>query len=143
MIRSIYIIVFSLVFFSCISTDKKKRGEAQPLNGKEIVFRLDTMPVSDTINLGKIRKGEIVKHVVRFVNRNSSNKALVLLSHKTSCGCTTIEHDKSPIAPNQYRDVTIVFNSNHTDVGKQLKLLRIYTSFMKSPYRLYVEAQVE
>ena len=140
--RSIFIIIVSILTLSCISTPEKKADNTAEFKGKVFDINTDSTPIIDTIDFGIVKRGEMVEKTLRFKN-TATEKPLVFLSHESSCGCTSIQYDKQPIAPNQYKDVTFNFNSKVTGTGHQLKLVKIHTSFMSKPCKFYVMAQVK
>lgn len=140
--RYIFIINISIFFLSCISQGEKKIDSLEPFKGDVLSIHPDSLPINDTIDFGKIRMGEMVEQTIRIKNL-SNVKPFVVLSHDNSCGCTTLEYDKKPVAPDQYKDITFTFNSKAADVGRQLKLVKLHTSFADKPYRFYIMAQVE
>lgn len=60
-------------------------------------------------NFGKITQGKPVTHVFEFVN--TSNAPLVLDNVQASCGCTTPQWSKEPVAPGAKAVITVGFNA--------------------------------
>ncbi len=140
--RVLLVTILSMLLFSCMTTRKKDGDKVSPFKGKVLCIHPDSTPLIDTIDFGRISMGEMVEQTIRIKN-SSIEKPLVLLSHDTNCGCTTLDYDKKPIVPSSYKDVTFTFNSKFADGGRQLKLVKIYSSFMKKPFKFYVMAQVD
>lgn len=60
-------------------------------------------------NFGKVKEGEVVKHVYKFKNTGSEN--LVISNAKGSCGCTVPNWPKEPIAPGGTGSIEVSFDS--------------------------------
>lgn len=61
-------------------------------------------------DFGKIREGTMAAYEFKFTN--TGKVALVLSGVQPSCGCTTPEWPREPIAPGATSRVKAVFNSN-------------------------------
>jgi hypothetical protein len=64
---------------------------------------------ADTYNFGKIKQG--VPVTTFFTVTNTSDKPVVLESVVASCGCTTPEWSKEPIAPNSSAQIKVGYNA--------------------------------
>ena len=64
---------------------------------------------NDTYNFGKIKQG--VPVTTFFTVTNTSDKPVVLESVVASCGCTTPEWSKEPIAPNSSAQIKVGYNA--------------------------------
>ena len=64
---------------------------------------------SDTYNFGKIKKG--IPVTTFFTVTNTSDKPVVLESVVASCGCTTPEWSKEPIAPGATAQIKVGYNA--------------------------------
>jgi len=74
-------------------------------------------------DFGTVTDGELVHKTFKFTN--SGDKDLVLISVKGSCGCTVPnEWPKKPIAPSQFGEIKVTFNSANR-VGNVQKSIRI------------------
>ncbi len=87
---------------------------------------------NDSYDFGEIKEGEKVEHEFRFINTGSS--PLIISNVQASCGCTTPEYSKNPIAPGDQGMVKVEFNSSG-QVGKQHKVVTV-TSNASSPNTL-------
>ena len=52
---------------------------------------------SDTVRFGRLHSGEIAELRVWLVN--DASRAVAVASYGRSCGCTTLEFDREPVAP--------------------------------------------
>ena len=74
---------------------------------------------------GEAKEGEKVKHTYAFVN---TGKAPLIISNvSASCGCTTPEYSKHPIAPGEEGNVTVVFDTQN-QVGVQQKIITVLSN---------------
>lgn len=64
---------------------------------------------AETHNFGKIKQG--VPVTTSFTVTNSSDKPVVLESVVASCGCTTPEWSKEPIAPGASTQIKVGYNA--------------------------------
>lgn len=94
----------------------------------------------DTVNLGRVTKGEVVTH--RITLRNVDTKAMVVVSAETTCGCTAVTIPKPPIQPGQEGELSFELRSATLD-GAQNKTITVKTSLSPKPYRIVVLAEVE
>ena len=78
--------------------------------------------MEDKYDFGTIKQGDIVDHVFKF--KNVGNKPLVISNIGVSCGCTTPDWTKEPVAPGKMGTVSAKFNSAGK-MGMQTKVLTI------------------
>jgi len=64
---------------------------------------------AETYNFGKIKQG--VPVTTSFTVSNTSDKPIVLESVVASCGCTTPEWSKEPIAPGSTAQIKVGYNA--------------------------------
>ena len=96
--------------------------------------------LSDTLHFGKMRQGEIIRKQLRI--QNEGNNPIVILRHVTSCGCTTVNYDRRPIAVGEGATIDFEFNSRG-EIGWQMKLMEFYFAEKDTPLKIYIEAEVE
>jgi hypothetical protein len=73
-------------------------------------------------DFGKINRGDKVTYNFKFTNTGKS--PLIITSAVASCGCTTPNWPKTPVAPGQSAQITVVFNSTGKS-GLQDKMVTI------------------
>jgi hypothetical protein len=76
-------------------------------------------------DFGTITEGDTVEHVFKFANRG--NFPLIINNITASCGCTTPEWSRDPIAPGSESFVRVRFNSRHKE-GEQNKTVTIFAN---------------
>ncbi len=103
----------------------QKTGEtssATATNGKMPKIDLAEKAVFD---FGTLTEGDTVEHVFNF--KNTGNFPLIINNITASCGCTTPEWSRDPIAPGNSSFVRVRFNSAHKE-GEQNKTVTIFAN---------------
>ncbi len=142
-VRRVASFIFSLSFFIFLvacggpQATKTAGGETAvfDISPEILCERADT-----TVNIGKLRAGEIVQYDAWL--RNTGEVPLVIIKVETSCGCTSAEYEKRPISPGEKGKFSFRFDSRGM-WGMQMKAIEIRTSAGTQVYRLFVQAQVE
>ena len=115
-----------------------------PVTAKEVKATLDTGTISlkeTDYDFGKIPQGKPVTHVFTFTN--SGLTPLVLEAVQASCGCTTPEWSKDPVAAGATSKINVGYNAMNdgpfekfitiTYNGKQTKQINIKVEVWKTP----------
>lgn len=95
---------------------------------------------TDTVRFGHLGSGEIAVQRLRIENK--TQKPVVILSVRRSCGCTSLDIDRQPLAPGESRKMEITFDSRG-EYGWQLKNLDLVLAGAPKPLRLLIEADVD
>ena len=61
-------------------------------------------------DFGNIAQGDVVKHSFKFTNTGEA--PLMISDIKTTCGCTTPQYTKDPVAPGEAGEILVQFNSS-------------------------------
>lgn len=93
----------------------------------------------EAYDFGTVKEGEKVEHEFTFTNTGSS--PLILSNVQASCGCTTPEYSKNPIAPGEQGSVKVVFNSAG-QLGKQHKVITIASNAATRNTLLHLRGEV-
>ena len=118
---------------------KEVRAMRSGAQGRVILLRESEEPQTDTVKLGMMRSGEVIRQ--DFTLRNGTPGGIVILSVTTTCGCTAVEFPKRPIAVDGEAPFRFEFDSRGF-TGYQLKLITIRTSNPKVTRSLIVTADV-
>jgi hypothetical protein len=113
---------------------KTAGGAVFDISPEILASRADTL-----VDIGPMRSGEVVQYDARL--RNTGAEPLVIKEISTSCGCTSVEYDKQPIAPGAEGAFSFRFDSRGM-WGVQMKLIEIRTSAGQRPYQILVQAEV-
>lgn len=115
------IILFcSTLFVSCTNNQEQGSSPAQAADGP-VLELLD----GDTFDFGSVTEGDVVEHTFNF--KNAGSKPLVISNITSSCGCTTPEWPRDPIAPDSSSSIQVRFNTKNK-VGPQMKSVSIYAN---------------
>lgn len=128
---AVFCCLFILLLTSCQNKSQKTTDNQE---NTQIEF---TQP---TFNFGKITSGETVTHTYSF--KNTGDHSLLIKNIQTSCGCTTVDYPKEPIAPGKEGKLEIAFNSSGR-YGKQYKEIRIFANVPEKVITLKFTADIE
>ncbi|MFN8206666.1 MAG: DUF1573 domain-containing protein [Bacteroidales bacterium] len=128
-----------LLSFSCNASREKKISR----------LSADTVPTTDSLphivftrsvqDAGKVVEGEKVE--IRFMYYNSGAQDLLITNIETSCGCTRVSWDKTPLPHGATGYLTVVFDS-HSFNGLQTKSLRVSSNSRKKDEMLAITADI-
>lgn len=76
-------------------------------------------------DFGSIKEGDVVKHTFKF--KNTGNQPLVVSEVRVTCGCTTPDWTKTPVAPGQSGFITAQFNST-AKPGQNHKVITVVSN---------------
>ena len=95
------------------ASDNPKENKVKPVKANSDTSSTDTAAMvfeKKTHDFGTIEEGTRAKTVFKFTN--TGNVPLVLTNVKPSCGCTSPNWSREPIAPGETGEITVEFNSN-------------------------------
>jgi len=92
-----------------------------------------------THDFGTITEGEVVEHTFTF--KNVGEAPLVIQNTSASCGCTTPNYSREPVAPGETGEVQVKFNSQSRP-GVQNKTITITANTNPSVTRLFIKTNV-
>jgi hypothetical protein len=87
---------------------------------------------SESINVGNIPQGK--PKLIRFEFTNTTSKPIIIENVAPSCGCTTADYTKEPIAPGKKGFVEASYNA--AAAGPFMKTVNVTTSDSKTPKTL-------
>jgi len=135
--------VAALTSVSCRGTQKVQSVEGAVFDVSPSVLAIQPSAEAggaDTlVNLGVITEGERVRYDARL--RNAGTDPLVIRSVTTTCGCTSVEYEKSPITAGGTGNLSFVLDTRGM-WGLQMKRIDVATSAGERPYRIMVTATV-
>lgn len=89
---------------------------------------------------GEISEGEIL--VCEFYFKNIGDANLIINTIESSCGCTVVKWDKSPIKVGEESKITVEFDSKNR-YGKQYKVLTIFANTKRKVKELKITATIK
>lgn len=110
----------SLSLLNCSGTENKSET-------KQAVSKLPVLAFTDSssFDFGTVQEGAVVEHTFRF--KNEGEYPLILNNITSSCGCTTPEWPKEPIAANDTSSIRVRFDTKHK-AGPQVKTITVYAN---------------
>ena len=100
-------------------TDEQKQSALSDPNTFTSIDWLD----STALNIGKVKRGEIIEIAFRF--KNTGNKQLVIAEVKPGCGCTVSEKPEKPFAPGEEGVIKAKFDSKGQGIGEHHKYITV------------------
>ena len=121
--KKVLVIVMAIAAFSCGQKNDKNVDAAAIEKAAKDSANFTTIEWIDSVaNFGTIEAGKKVE--VKFKFKNSGDKPLLLTNVMASCGCTTPDWTKEPVAPGKEGWVTGIFNSEGKmgDIHKEIRV---------------------
>ena len=103
-------------------TNGQPIGEQNAIAGKSAKMEFIEKGVHD---FGQITEGDTVEHLYKFVNKGEL--PLIINNITASCGCTTPDWPREPVAPGEESAVRVRFNSRGKQ-GEQRKSVTVYAN---------------
>jgi len=142
------------LLFACLlalgimaQTDKKAPVEAPPVS-KDVLDNMTEDPQggngqfefdNEVFDFGEVIEGEKAEHEFTFTN--SGSEPIIIEKVKASCGCTTPQWPKTPIAPGEQAMIKAIYNSKGRP-GKFNKAIRITSNASEPTKVLYIKGNV-
>ncbi len=92
----------------------------------------------ETINYGKIKKGDDGKRIFEFTNIGTA--PLIIKEIKTSCDCAIPKKPEKPIMPNEKATITVAYDTSK--IGGFSKEIIIFSNAKKSVKRIKVKGYI-
>lgn len=138
-------LVSTLIFASC--NQGAKTSEETTVTESSVSGTTDEnegigkMDFQETVfDFGKIKEGDIVKHVFKFENTGTS--PVILSQVSASCGCTTPTYTTTPVLPGKEGEISVEFNSAG-QVGQQQKIITIASNSESNIMTVQLKGTVE
>ncbi|MGA0558870.1 DUF1573 domain-containing protein [Larkinella sp. VNQ87] len=116
------VVISLLLLIGLVACNQTKKDSTNELSDKmpKIVFA-DT----GVYDFGDITEGDTVSRQFKF--KNEGEFPLIINNIQASCGCTTPEWPKKPIAPGEEGTIKVLFNSQGKR-GVQNKTVTVYAN---------------
>jgi len=111
-------------------------GKSQEPMGSDLSAKLKWDKMEH--DFGQIKKGVPVNFEFQFTNK--TRQPVIISDVKASCGCTTTNYPKEPIAPNKTAKISATYNA--ANLGAFTKTLTVTTSAESSPVTLKITGTV-
>ena len=109
---------------------------AQEPRGADIEF------TTNVVELGELSRSDD-KSYVRLSFRNTGDVPLVVTEVRTSCSCTTIKHDRKPIAPGEQGVLNITVDPSKAPVGNFYRVLQVYSTAISGVKNITLKAEIK
>lgn len=110
--------------FVQISCDNRQQGQAAQATVAEKMPKI-TFAEKGIYDFGTLTEGDTVEHAFEFTN--TGEFPLIINNITASCGCTTPEWPREPVAPGTKSSVRVRFNSRGK-VGEQNKTITVFAN---------------
>lgn len=109
---------------------------AQEPRGADIEF------TTNVVDLGELSRNDD-KSYVRLSFLNTGDVPLVVTEVRTSCSCTTIKHDRKPIAPGEQGVLNITVDPSKAPVGNFYRVLQVYSTAISGVKNITLKAEIK
>ncbi len=109
---------------------------AQEPRGADIEF------TTNVVELGELSRSDD-KSYVRLSFLNTGDVPLVVTEVRTSCSCTTIKHDRKPIAPGEQGVLNITVDTSKAPVGNFYRVLQVYSTAISGVKNITLKAEIK
>mgnify|MGYP001446677465 CR=1 FL=1 len=125
---------------------KSNDGEKKPAINAQIIDSGGSAVFNWTNTGGKVWDFGIIQQgdspEFTFTFENTGNEPMIISNAKGSCGCTVPKWPKEPIAPGEYGEISVKFNSKNKK-GSQNKTVTITANTTPPTTKLRVTGQIE
>jgi hypothetical protein len=132
----LYFTVFAPNDDSCTTENE---GSERAYSGIEAEIKRDTV-CEVLVDLGRVRCSDTVVKNIRLVNKTDA--PIALLEYQTTCRCTWLTLPNTAIAPNDYADIELTFDSRG-EFGSIGNFLSIETSDESVEVVVWMSADIE
>ena len=110
--------------------------QADEPKGAEIEFP------TKIVDLGTLSRDDD-KQIVRLSFTNTGDVPLVVTEVRTTCSCTTIQHDRKKIMPTERGVLTITMDPSKAPVGSFYRVLQVYSTATNGVQHITLKAEIE
>ena len=110
--------------------------QADEPKGAEIEFP------TKIVDLGTLSRDDD-KQIVRLSFTNTGDVPLVVTEVRTTCSCTTIQHDRKKVMPTERGMLTITMDPSKAPVGSFYRVLQVYSTATNGVQHITLKAEIE
>ena len=136
--KSLFIALTIGISLGQLSCDNRQQGESAKTTAETKMPKI-TFAEKGIYDFGALTEGDTVEHVFTFTN--TGQFPLIINNITASCGCTTPEWPREPVAPGAKSSVKVRFNSRGKS-GEQSKTITIFANTEPSMTDLHFKAMV-
>lgn len=109
---------------------------AEEPNGAVIDFQ------TKIVDLGSLSRDDD-KQFVRIVFTNTGDTPLVVTEVRTTCSCTTVQHDRKRVLPSERGVINITMDPSKAPEGSFYRVLTVYSTAVNGTQHITLKAVIE
>lgn len=109
---------------------------AEQPKGAEIEFS------TKVVDLGVLSRDDD-KQMVRLAFTNTGDIPLVVTEVRTSCTCTTVQHDRKKVLPAERGVLTITMDPSKAPEGSFYRVLQVHSTAINGMQHITLKAEIE
>ena len=109
---------------------------AEEPKGADIEFK------EKVIDLGLLAQDDD-KQELRVSFRNTGDVPLVVTEVRTTCSCTTIQHDRKKVMPSERGVLNITMDPSKAPVGSFYRVLQVFSTATNGVQHITLKAEIE
>jgi hypothetical protein len=94
------------------------------------------------VDLGVLSRDDD-KQIVRLAFTNTGDVPLVVTEVRTSCSCTTVEHDRKKVLPSERGVIIITMDPAKAPEGSFYRVLQVYSTATNGVQHITLKAEIE
>ena len=83
------------------------------------------------------------KQLLRLSYRNTGDVPLVVTEVRTTCSCTTVQHDRKKVLPAERGVLTITMDPSKAPEGSFYRVLQVYSTATNGVQHITLKAEIE
>lgn len=111
-------------------------ARAEELKGAVIEFS------TKVVDLGTLSRDDD-KQIVRLSFTNAGDVPLVVTEVRTTCSCTTIQHDRKKVMPSERGVLNITMDPSKAPQGSFYRVLQVYSTATNGVQHITLKAEIE
>ena len=94
------------------------------------------------VDLGTLSRDDD-KQIVRLSFTNTGDVPLVVTEVRTTCSCTTVQHDRRKVLPTERGVLNITMDPSKAPVGDFYRVLNVYSTAINGVQHITLKAEIE
>ena len=80
--------------------------------------------------------------VVRLTFTNTGDIPLVVTEVRTSCSCTTVQHDRRRVLPGERGTITVTMNPSSAPIGSFYRVIQVFSTAVSGTQHITLKAEI-
>ena len=98
--------------------------------------------LTKVVDLGTLSRDDD-KQIVRLSFTNTGDVPLVVTEVRTTCSCTTVQHDRRKVLPTERGVLNITMDPSKAPVGDFYRVLNVYSTATNGVQHITLKAEIE